>query len=135
MITSAWTTRCGAGGAALVRRENRRIDISIAVQKPTNSSVAGLEIAIRDDTRALDEADAQIPLELRHPFAELRLGLAARARRGGKNAAEKPPWRTTCAKHCRSFRSRNDASRLIYRLSRRNSVSVTCCLQVAPPKG
>ena len=28
-----------------------------------------------------------------------------------------------------------DASRLTYRFSNRNSVSVTCCLQVAPPKG
>jgi hypothetical protein len=36
--------------------------------------------------RALDEADTQIPLELRHPFAELRLGLAGRARRGGEAA-------------------------------------------------
>jgi hypothetical protein len=29
------------------------------------------------------EADAQIPLELSHPFAGIRLGLAGRARRGG----------------------------------------------------
>src|ERR1700726_2555535 len=52
-----------------------------------------------------------------------------------RDAAEKPPWRTTCAKYCRSFRSCTDASRLTYRFSQRNSVSVTCCLQVAPPKG
>jgi hypothetical protein len=26
-----------------------------------------------------------------------------------RDAAEKPPWRTTCAKYCRSFRSCNDA--------------------------
>src|SRR6202011_5301809 len=36
--------------------------------------------------RALDEADAQIPLELSHPSSELRLGLAGRARRGGEAA-------------------------------------------------
>jgi hypothetical protein len=40
------------------------------------------------------EADAQIPLELSHPFAELRLGLAGRARRGGEAAV----GRATCAK-------------------------------------
>jgi hypothetical protein len=40
-----------------------------------------------------------------------------------------------CAKYCRSFRSCNDSSRLTYRFSQRNSVSVTWCLQVAPPKG
>jgi hypothetical protein len=36
--------------------------------------------------RALDEADAQIPLELSHPFAELRFGLTGHARRGGEAA-------------------------------------------------
>src|SRR5260370_22772222 len=35
---------------------------------------------------ALDEADAQIPLELSHRFAELRLGLAGRAQGGGEAA-------------------------------------------------
>src|ERR1700731_3014255 len=52
-----------------------------------------------------------------------------------RDAAEKPPWRTTCTKYCRLFRSCNDASRLSYRFSKRNGVSVTNCLQVAPPKG
>src|SRR5258706_5210097 len=36
--------------------------------------------------RALDEADAQIALELSYPFAELRFGLAGRARGGGEAA-------------------------------------------------
>jgi hypothetical protein len=49
--------------------------------------------------------------------------------------ATKPPWRTTCAKYCRSFRYCSDVSRLSYRFSKRNSVSVRCCLQAAPPKG
>src|ERR1700737_1151572 len=40
--------------------------------------------------RALDEANAQIPLELSHPFAELRLGRAGRARRGGETAVAHP---------------------------------------------
>jgi len=34
--------------------------------------------------RTLDEADAQILFELSHPFAELRLELAGRARCGGE---------------------------------------------------
>ena len=43
--------------------------------------------------RALDEANAQIPLELSHRLLSFDLGLpVARA------AAEKPPWRTTCGK-------------------------------------
>src|SRR5580658_2718012 len=52
-----------------------------------------------------------------------------------REAAEKPPCRTTCAKYCISFRSSNAASRLAYRFSGRNSVSVRCRLQVAPPEG
>ena len=57
------------------------------------------------------------------------------APRRSREAAEKPPWRTTCAKYCRSFRYCNDVSRLFYRFSKKNSVSVRCCLQAAPPKG
>src|ERR1700730_9709489 len=52
-----------------------------------------------------------------------------------REAAEKPPWRTTCAKYCKSFRSCNDASGLTYRFPRGNSVSSIRCLQVALSNG
>ena len=43
--------------------------------------------------RALDEADAQLALELSHRLLSFDLGLPV-----AREAAEKPPWRTTCAK-------------------------------------
>jgi hypothetical protein len=58
--------------------------------------------------------------------------VAAPVARGGGEAAVAHHLRENTA---RSFKFCNDASRLTYRFSKRNSVSVIRCLQVAPPKG
>ena len=62
----------------------------------------------------------------------MRLASSTRRQAAGAELRHGCSRRTTCAKYCRSFRSCNDVS---YRFSKRNSVSVRCCLQAAPPKG
>jgi hypothetical protein len=65
----------------------------------------------------------------------MRLASSTRRQAAGAELRHGCSRRTTCAKYCRSFRSCNDVSRLSYRFSKRNGVSVKCCLQAAPPKG
>jgi hypothetical protein len=72
---SEYARRSRSGSGAVQRR-----------QHGFNLTVVRILRAAFSASSALDEADTQIPLELSHPFAELRLGLAGRARRGGEAA-------------------------------------------------
>ena len=72
--------RVGAGGLGESAGDDLALSVDIA------ADLGDLDAA----GRALDQADAQIPLELSHPFAELRLGLAGCARRGGEAAGARP---------------------------------------------
>jgi hypothetical protein len=63
--------------------------------------------------RALDEADAQTPLQLATRLLSFDFGSPV-----ARDAAEKPPWRTTCVKYCRSI---NKAGGAIARPERHGS--------------
>ena len=68
-----------AGGRVLVPFRQQRL-VGIVTELHDRPP----KVSAKNVMEALDEADAQIPLELSHPFAELRLRLAGRARCGGE---------------------------------------------------
>jgi hypothetical protein len=84
----------GSCGGQLTRRRPRtssreRATIASVASSPPLTLGEDIAADLGDPDaagRALDEANNQIPLELSNPFAELRLGLADRARRGGEAA-------------------------------------------------